>query len=209
MSEQILVWLSIYGLPVCFFILAASAFGIPVPAKPVMLVVGSFIQQGEIEFWQALLIGSMGAVIGDQIGYSLGRFGGQHLIDRLTNRFGGADKIVRAEEFSRRWGATGIFFSRWLITPLGPWINVSSGVAGYSWVRFSILDVFGESLWVFLYIMLGMFFSDRVQDTANVMFSLTWVFVGITIAAILGWELFNNHRTSSKQREPLISAGNQ
>ncbi len=194
MNEQVLEWLSIYGLPVCFFILAASAFGIPVPAKAMMLVVGSFIEQGEFELWQALLIGSTGAVIGDQIGYSLGRFGGQPLIDRLTNRFGGADKIVKAEEFSRRWGATGVFFSRWLITPLGPWINVSSGVTGYSWARFSILGVFGESLWVFLYIMLGIYFSDRVQDTANVLFSLTWVFVGITIAAILGWKLFNSHR---------------
>ena len=169
MSEQALEWLSIYGLPVYFFILAASSFGVPMPVKLTMLLVGSFVQQGEIEFWQALLIGSMGAVTGDQIGYFLGRFGGRNVINRITNRFGGTDKIKRAEGFSRRWGGTGIFFSRWLVTPLGPWINLTSGVISYSWTRFTILGVLGECLWVFQYILLGIFFSDRVQDTGDAM----------------------------------------
>ena len=200
MSEQALEWLAIYGLPVYFFILAASSFGVPMPVKLTMLLVGSFVQQGEIEFWQALLIGSMGAVTGDQIGYFLGRFGGRNVINRITNRFGATDKIKRAEGFSRRWGGTGIFFSRWLVTPLGPWINLTSGVTSYSWTRFTILGVLGESLWVFLYIMLGIFFSDRVQDTANLLVSLTWVFVGITIAAVLGWKLFHTHYGISKRR---------
>ena len=194
MSEQALEWLSIYGLPVYFFILGASSFGIPLPVKLMMLVVGSFVQQGEIQLWQALLIGSAGAVTGDQIGYFLGRFGGRRLIELITDRIGGAEKFKRAEAFSTRWGATGIFFSRWLVTPLGPWINLSSGVTFYSWKRFTILGVLGESLWVFIYVMLGIFFSDRVQDTANLMVSLTWVFVGITIAAALGWWLFRDHR---------------
>ena len=198
MSEWILEWLSIYGLPVYFFILAASSFGIPMPVKLMMLVVGSFVQQGEIDFWQALVIGSLGAITGDQIGYFLGRLGGKNLINRFTVRFGGAENFKRAEGFSRRWGAAGIFFSRWLVTPLGPWINLTSGVTGYPWRRFSFFGVLGETLWVLIYVMVGIFFSDRVQDAANFLVSLTWVFVGITIAAVLGWILFHDHRNSKK-----------
>lgn len=204
-SEQTLEWLSIYGLPVYFFILAASSFGIPMPVKLTMLVFGSFVQQGEIAFWQAMVIGSTGAVIGDQAGYFLGRLGGRNAADRITNRFGGAEKIKRAEEFSRRWGGTGIFFSRWLVTPFGPWLNLTSGLTFYSWTRFTVFGILGETLWVFLYIMLGIYFSDRVQDTADLLSNLTWVFVGITIAAVLGWKLFRNHGNDSETKSSTPS----
>ncbi len=200
MSEQTLEWLSIYGLPVYFFILAASSFGIPMPVKLTMLVFGSFVEQGEIAFWQALVIGSIGAVSGDQAGYLLGRLGGRKAADRITNRFGGAEKLKRAEDFSKRWGGTGIFFSRWLVTPFGPWLNLTSGLTLYSWATFTTLSILGETLWVLLYIMLGIYFSDRVQDTADLLSSLTWVFVGITVAAVLGWKLFRNHENGSKNK---------
>ena len=199
MSEQILEWFSIYGLPVYFLILGASSLGIPMPVKITMLVIGSFVEQGEMVFWQALLAGSAGAVLGDQIGYALGRFGGRGLIERITNRFGGAGNIKRAEEFAARWGAVGIFFTRWLVTPLGPWLNLTSGIASYSWMRFTVLSVLGETLWVFLYILLGMFFSDRVQSTADFLTNLSWVLVGLVITAALGWKLFQYFRNDHKK----------
>lgn len=202
MNEQILEWFSAYGLPVYFLILGASSLGIPMPVKITMLVIGSFVEQGEMLFWQALAVGSAGAVLGDQIGYSLGRFGGRGLIDRITNRVGGANNVKRAEEFAARWGAIGIFFTRWLVTPLGPWLNLTSGIATYSWTRFTILSVLGETLWVFLYIWLGIFFSDRVQSTSDFLTNLSWALVGLVIAAALGWKLFqyfrNNHKNNAQ-----------
>lgn len=198
MTEQALEWFAIYGLPVYFVILAFSSFGIPMPVKLLMLVVGSFVEQGEMQLWQALVVGSAGATAGDQTGYFLGRFGGRALVEKLTGRFGGAEKVRRAEDFAARWGGVGIFFSRWLVTPLGPWLNLTSGAARYSWPRFTALGVLGELLWVFLYVLLGIFFSDRVQDTAEFLTSLTWVFVGLAIAAALGWLIFHNNRKTEK-----------
>lgn len=198
MTEQALEWFAIYGLPVYFLILAFSSFGIPMPVKLLMLVVGSFVEQGEMQLWQALVVGSAGATAGDQTGYFLGRFGGRALVEKLTGRFGGAEKVRRAEDFAARWGGVGIFFSRWLVTPLGPWLNLTSGAARYSWPRFTAIGVIGEFLWVFLYVLLGIFFSDRVQDTAEFLTSLTWVFVGLAIAAALGWLIFHNNRKTEK-----------
>lgn len=190
MTEQALQWLSLYGSPVLFLILAASSFGVPMmPAALTMLIVGSFVEQGEIELWQAIVIGTSGAILGDQTGYLIGRFGGRGLIDRITDRFGGADRVVRAEEFSMRWGGIGIFFSRWLVTPLGPWLNLISGVTGYGWTRFTILGALGETLWVVVYIVLGITFSDRVQATADLFVNLSWLLVGIVISAALGWKV--------------------
>ena len=65
------------------------------------------------------------------------------------------------EAFAKRWGAVGIFFTRWLITSLGPWLNLTSGMTGYPWPWFFLWGVLGEVLWV----------------------------VGLIAAVLLGWKL--------------------
>jgi len=159
-----------------------------------LLAVGSFVAQGEMKLWQVLVVGSAGAIGGDQIGYWLGRWGGRRLVHRITDKVGGADMIKRAEAFAQHWGGAGIFFSRWLVGPLGPWINLSSGITEYPWPRFTFWDVSGEVLWVVLYVMLGKTFSDRVQGLAELLGNLTWVTVGVIAAIILGWKLFQYFR---------------
>jgi len=193
-TDQLLAWVSLYGVPALFCILVVGCLGVPFPSTLMLLVVGSFVAQGEMKLWQALAAGSAGAIVGDQIGYCLGRWGGRRLERRITNKVGGADRIERAQAFSKRWGGTGIFFSRWLVSPLGPWINLSSGIAAYPWPRFTFWDVLGEVLWVVLYVMLGKGFSDRVQGLAELLGSLTWVIVGLIAATILGWKLFQYFR---------------
>ena len=194
MIDQLLAWLSLYGVPALFVILVVTAAGIPFPDTLMLLLVGSFVAQGEMKLWEVLVVGSAGAIIGDQIGYCFGRWGGRRLVRRITNKLGGADKMKRAEAFSRRWGGAGIFFSRWLVGPLGPWVNISSGITAYPWHRFIVWDVMGEVLWIVLYVMLGNIFSDRVQDVADLLGNVTWVIVGVLAAIILGWKLFQYFR---------------
>jgi membrane protein DedA with SNARE-associated domain len=207
--DQLLAWLSLYGVPALFIILVVTSAGIPFPDTLLLLVVGSFVEQGEMKLWQVLVVGSAGAIIGDQIGYGLGRWGGRRLVRRITNKMGGADKIKRAEAFSKRWGGAGIFFSRWLVGPLGPWINLSSGITAYSWPRFIFWDALGEVLWVVLYVMLGNIFSDRVQDLAELLGNLTWVIVGVIAATILGWKLFQYFRNSGVTQAEKADIANE
>jgi membrane protein DedA with SNARE-associated domain len=123
----------------------------------------------------------------------------------LTDRVGGAEKIKKAESFTKKWGGAGVFFSRWLFTPLGPWINITSGIAAYSWPRFFLWDVLGESLWVVLYVLLGFFFSDRVQDVAELLGDLKWVMLGAVVAVVAGWKSIQYFRGSD--RRPAIASG--
>ena len=214
MIDQLMGWLSLYGVPALFGILVVTSAGVPFPVTLMLLAVGSFVSQGEMKLWQVIVVGSAGAIVGDQIGYCLGLWGGRRLVLRITNKVGGGDKIKRAEAFSKRWGGAGVFFSRWLVGPLGPWINLSSGITAYPWHRFILWDVLGEVLWVVLYVMLGKFFSDRVQELAELLGNLTWVIVGVIAATILGWKLFQYFRNSGGTQaekadiaaESLISA---
>lgn len=110
--------------------------------------------------------------IGYLTGRLAGRRAGRRAVDAFARRFERADAIRRAEAFSARWGAPGIFFTRWLVTALGPWINLSSGVAAYSWPKFLVWDILGESIWVLAYVSLGRLFHDRIQDLADLLTSI-------------------------------------
>jgi membrane protein DedA with SNARE-associated domain len=200
-TEQLFGLLSTYGLPALFIILAVSSAGVPFPITLLLIATGSFVAQGEMVLWQVLIVCSAGAIVGDNIGYWLGRWGGRKLVHRITERFGGADMIKRAEAFTKRWGGVGVFLSRWLITPLGPWLNLTSGIAGYSWPRFLFWDVLGEVLWVVIYVSLGNLFSDRVGALAELLGNLTWVIVGVIAAGILGWKLLQYFRSGGESSE--------
>ena len=82
-----------------------------------------------------------------------------------------------------------MFFTRWLLTPLGPWINLASGASGYPWGKFLLWDVLGECLSVILYVTLGFVFSDRVISLDSVLGELTWAMVALVVALFLGWKL--------------------
>ena len=188
-TDQLLGALSQYGLPVLFGVIVIATVGVPLPISMMLVAAGSFVELGEMKLWQVIVVASAGAVVGDQIGYALGRWGSQLVVPRIKRRKNGAAKIAQADAFAKRWGAAGIFFSRWLITPLGPWLNLTSGMTGYPWVRFFVWDALGEVLWVVLYVMLGKLFSDRVQELVEILGNLAWVVVGLIVTAILGWKL--------------------
>ena len=193
-ADQLLAGLLVYGLPLLFGVILIASIGVPLPVTLMLVAAGSFAKQGEMKLAYVIAAASTAAILGDQIGYGLSRWGGRRLIDRITNRIGGATKIKKAEALSKRWGGAGVFFSRWLITELGPWLNVTSGITGYPWPRFVLWGVLGEILWVFLYVGLGYVFSDRVQYLVEILGNLAWVILGIIVSIILGVKVFRYFR---------------
>jgi membrane-associated protein len=206
LSDYLLSTLGVYGLPMLFATLVFSSIGVPIPASLLLLASGSFVEQGEMSLLPVLGLSALGAILGDQVGYVLGRWGGRRITKRLGRFVGGEQQLARAEKWLKRWQGTGIFFSRWLLTPLGPVINVTCGMTGYSWPRFLVYDILGEALWVVLYVLLGRFFSDRVQAMSDFLGDLIWLIMGLLFVAVLGWNLIQYFRSSSKESEGNASA---
>ena len=194
MNDQVLAALGRYGLPALFIVVAIAAIGVPLPVTLLLIVTGSLAAQGTIDIWWAIAVATVAASAGDQIGYAIGRWGGKELVLRLAGALGKADGLKHLEGKATKLGGPGIFLSRWLVTPIGPWVNFASGIANYSWLRFSVWDLLGEALGAALYICLGLAFSDRVQAVADVLGNLTWAAVGVLIATLLGWKLFSRAR---------------
>jgi membrane-associated protein len=190
-NDQLLAAVSQYGAPALFGIVAIAAVGLPLPVTLLLLIAGSMISQGAMNVWLAIGAAGAGSILGDQAGYAIGRWGGPKAVARISSLFVKKGSIEAVEAKARAWGGPGIFVTRWLLSPLGPWINLASGAAGYPWHRFLFWDALGELTGAALYISLGRYFSDRVIALDGVLGNVTWAAVALFAAIFLGSRLLS------------------
>jgi membrane protein DedA with SNARE-associated domain len=200
MNDQLLAAVSQYGAPALFGIVAIAAVGVPLPITLLLIVTGSMVSQGVMNPWWAIGAAGVGSVLGDLAGYAIGRWGGQAVITKLSGLFGKRANLEAMEAKAKAWGGPGIFATRWLLSPLGPWINLASGTAHYPWHRFLFWDVLGEFTDAAIFISLGWFFSDRVMALYGVLGNLTWAIAALLVALILGYELLAHLRRARVQQ---------
>jgi membrane protein DedA with SNARE-associated domain len=105
--------------------------------------------------------------------------------------------LEEIERRARNRAGLYIFLTRWLLSPLGPWVNLGSGIARYPWHRFLLWDILGEFFGVALYISLGQIFSDRVMALDSLLGDVTWGVVALTFALLAGRALLGYLRPQS------------
>ncbi|MCE7986140.1 MAG: DedA family protein [Caldilinea sp. CFX5] len=191
-----------YGAFALFGAILLAAIGVPLPATFLLVAAGSFVTQGELDLWPVLVAGALGAILGDHIGYGIGRIGGQHFVQRMAHRFNGQTMLTHAENTMQRWGGIGVFLSRWLLTAAGPYVNLTSGLMGYRLLYFSFWDIVGEILWVALYVQVGRLFSDQLATISDTLGDLTWVAVGIVAILVIGYKLIQSFRQNGAMKVP-------
>ena len=131
LQEYLLSALTDYGVVAIFISVFISAVGVPLPTSFLLLVAGSFIEQGDLNFWPVMLAATIGAILGDHVGYGLGWYGGRAVVSRISKHLNAEALVKKAEAASRKWGGISIFFTRWLVTAPGPYVNLSSGLTHY------------------------------------------------------------------------------
>lgn len=183
-----------YGSFAIFAAILLASIGAPLPATFLLVAAGSFVTQGEMDLWPVLLAGTLGAIIGDHIGYGIGRIGGRTFVHGVSQRFNAGGMLIQAEATMERWGGLGVFLSRWLLTAVGPYVNLTSGLMGYHLLRFSFWDIIGEILWVGLYVQIGRFFSDQLATISDALGDLTWVVLGVVAILFIGYKLLQSLR---------------
>ncbi|MGP6088946.1 DedA family protein [Antarctobacter jejuensis] len=200
MTETLISLVSTYGL----IVVAASAYlsclAIPIPTAVVMLAAGAFSASGDLSFWQVMGTAWLAAVAGDQTGYHIGRWGGPPLIDVIAHRTGRHRLIGQARETVQNWGGVGVFFSTWLVAPLGPWVNLIAGAGRVERWRFTIADVAGETIWVSVYVILGYSFGTRLDDLTQIVSDWSSLLASVAAAIALGVALFVRLRARRRER---------
>lgn len=187
LGEQLLALLALYGVPILAGVLIAGSIGVPLPGTLLLIASGSFIAEGQMRLWPVLIVASVAASGGDVIGYAIGRWAGHAALRRVPPKL--RKRLDAAEGSVRKWGAWGIFLTRWLITPLGPWVNLISGASEVPWPQFLLWDICGETLWVVIYVSLGRLIAGEVQSISALANDIVWILLSLAAAGILAWRV--------------------
>lgn len=185
MTEAVLALVPLYGLGLIAVATFLSCLAVPMPASLVMLSAGGFAAAGDLVLWQTMLAAWLGAIMGDQAGYGLGRIGGQLMAGRTISprRAAMMGKAMKALQDKGDWA---VFFSRWLVSPLGPYVNFAGGAGRLNWGRFTRAGMAGEAVWVGLYVGLGAAFADDIVALAGLLGSASGLLAALAVTAALG-----------------------
>jgi len=185
MTEYLLELVPTYGLWLLAVVTFLACLALPVPCSILMLTAGGFVATGDLVLWQVMGAALAGAIAGDQVGYRIGLVGGNGLLTRMSAHPKRGALINRAIDQMDRRGALGIFLTRWLFAPVGPWANFAAGATAFHYARFTLWAIAGELVWVSLYVLLGYGFAGNIEAASEMAGSALGILAGV--AAMLGF----------------------
>lgn len=186
MTDWLLALVPQYGL----WLLAATTFfsclALPFPASILMMTAGGFVAAGDLVLVNTVAAAAAGGIAGDQVGFWAGRKIGTPLLNRLR-RDPGRDKLLsRAVAMLKKKGVAAVFLTRWLFSPLGPWVNLVTGATGFRWYLFTTAGVAGELVWAGLYVGMGYVFAGNIQAASDMLGSILGLLAGGAAVMVLG-----------------------
>ncbi|HEX7547950.1 MAG TPA: DedA family protein [Candidatus Methylomirabilis sp.] len=135
-------YLAIFG-----FVLAGN-IGVPVPENSVLWVAGFFVWKGRLSLPLVLLVGIGAAVVGDNLGYWLGRRYGQRVVDRYSRTVRlSSHRLERMRQFVQRYGPWAVFLARF-VTGLRFMAGPLAGSLGLPPRAFFLANVLGALCYV-------------------------------------------------------------
>ena len=159
-------------------------FGIPVPGETVLIAASVYAGAGRLNVVVVGLIGFIAAVIGDNIGFAIGHYGGRALVlrwgryVRLTE-----ERLDKAEAFFNHHGAWIITVARF-IEGLRQANGIIAGTTGMYWLRFVAFNALGAALWVGTWVSVGYLAGSHIGTIYHYITRYS-LYVLIALAALL------------------------
>lgn len=128
------------------FVFAESA-GVPVPGETALIAAGLLAGSGRLSLPVVVAVAAFAAMLGDNLGYLLGRRGGRALLLR-EGRFSSHRRraVETGDRFFSRFGAKTVFFGRW-VTGVRIVAAVMAGASMMPWRTFVVYNALGALAW--------------------------------------------------------------
>jgi membrane protein DedA with SNARE-associated domain len=176
--------------------------GIPVPGETILLL-ASFLAYSEhaLQFRWLIVVGTVAATIGDNLGFALGHYGGRPIVERYQSFFGIRPEIIqRAERIFARYGPLTVFFARFVFGMriiAGP----LAGALRMPWRKFVFYNFLGAALWVTAISSAGYLFG---QHWHRLLHDLKLFDIAVTAIVAIGLGIWwrRSHRHKMEPRMP-------
>ncbi len=135
------------GYPLLFLIVMSESSGLPVPGETGLIAAAVLASQGKLKIELVIALAASGAIVGDNIGYLIGRKGGRWLLERPGRfRRQRREVLTSGEPFFERHGPKAVFFGRFVLG-LRVWASWLAGATRMPWRTFVLWNALGGITW--------------------------------------------------------------
>ena len=177
-----------YGYLVVFLGVMLESTGVPLPGETILIAAGALVHKGVLDLGDALFFGILGAVIGDQIGYWAGRFGGRPFVLRW-GRYAliMPVRLAHAEAFFARRGGRAVFLARF-VAGLRVFGALVAGTSRMPWGKFTLYSLLGGIVWAAAAVSLGYFLWASISLVEHWIGRVSLLLVAaLALALLLRW----------------------
>lgn len=156
-------YLQHYGYWAILLLIMVEDFGVPVPGETILIAAAIFAGAGRLNVVAVSAVAFAAAVLGDNIGFAIGHFGGRALALRWGKYiFLTEERLAKAEVFFNRHGGKIIVIARF-IEGLRQANGIIAGISGMRWLRFLFYNAIGAALWVGTWVSIGYFAGQHIS----------------------------------------------
>lgn len=205
--------LDTYGYWVVLLAVFIESMGMPFPGETALVTAAIYAgTRHTLDIRLVIAAGAAGAILGDNAGYTIGKYGGYPLIRRLLRLFRiGEDKLLYTQRFFEKHGDKTVFLGRFLAI-LRAWAAFLAGANHMRRRTFFIWNAAGGIIWATVYGLLGYFLGNNLPLLGRVLKDLGifgFVALGVVIAVIVGLWLLRRRRERAALRRLEASRSEQ
>ena len=156
-----------YGLVALFLIVMLESGGVPLPGETALIAAGVFAASGRLDITSVIVVAAVAAIVGDNLGYWIGRTGGRRLLEGWghVSRFS-ERALPWAEDFFRRHGPKTIFIARFfsILRVTAAWM---AGVSKMHWWTFFGWNAAGGICWALLVGLVSYYAGQAAADAIS------------------------------------------
>lgn len=157
--HELIMWLvntiGVMGYPGIFLLMAMESSVIPVPSELVMPPAGYLAQQGQMNIWIAIVMGTVGSLVGAYANYYAAHYLGRPLLLKYGKYVWiTEEKFSKVERYFQEHGEISTFIGR-LLPVVRHLISLPAGLAGMNHVKFSLYTLMGAGIWVTILTWIG------------------------------------------------------
>jgi membrane protein DedA with SNARE-associated domain len=168
-------------------------FGVPLPGETMLIAASLYAGAGHLNIWLVALVGFLAAVLGDNLGYLIGRKGGRELVEKFGKYlFVTPERLDRAEAFFSKHGGKIVVIARF-IEGLRQLNGIIAGTVEMPWRRFLLCNALGAAMWVAVWTSLGYLAGNHVE-TISRDFTYFAIGAGVLLVAFVVWHLLRRRK---------------
>src|SRR5256884_3926673 len=151
-----------------------------------LLAVAAYAAQGRLEIRLVVALGAVGALLGANLGYAVGYFGGRPFVERMGRFLRiGPSHFARSELFFARYGAATVLFARFVLG-LRTWASVMAGMSRMPFWTFQLYSAIGGVAWAILIGTIGFTLGSNWALVERLIRYLGIGGLGLVVAVIVG-----------------------